>query len=439
MAERRLTDAAVQRIKPPTPGPGGSVRQDDHWDRLDGGGSLGLRVSSNGVRSWVIAPRVLVGGQRLKVRVTLGRYPGMSLAEARERAREAFVVAGQGKDPRELVTRARQALVDVSRGTFGVLADEFLAKHADRKLRVTTAKEYRRALKGEHAAHWQERPIGQITKRDVLDVLEPIADEHPIWANRLLAYLRKFFGWCAERDIIEAVPTDRVRPPARNTKRERALTGEEVAEVWAAIEEYGESFGALLKVLLLTGQRREEVAGMLWEELRGLEGDEPAWELPGSRTKNHLPHVVPLAPIVAAILRAVPRVVGSPHVFTTGRGHLCGFSRAKRRLDEIIAARRAKAKVPGVLAPWVVHDMRRTVSTRMHEDLGIAPHIVEAVLNHVSGARAGVAGTYNRALYVDDKRRALVAWANHVERLVSGASAAAIVVPLRQAAGRGNA
>lgn len=170
MPAKRLTDASVQKIKPPPAGPDGSVRQMDYLDRLDGGGSLGLRVSSNGVRSWVIQPRVLREGKRVRIRVTLGRYPEMSLATAREKARAALLAARCGQDPAAAVKQERQALIDESRRTFGVLADEFLAKYVGRECRPATEREYRRALKGPDVADWQDRLVAQITKRDVLDL-----------------------------------------------------------------------------------------------------------------------------------------------------------------------------------------------------------------------------------------------------------------------------
>ena len=143
----------------------------------------------------------------------------------------------------------------------------------------------------------------------------------------------------------------------------------------------------------------------------------------GERTKNGMPHVVPLSRQAAAILRALPRIGTSRFVFTTsGKTHVSGFSKSKKRLDALIARRRLEQGIQEPLPDFVVHDLRRTVSTRMHEELGIAPHIVEAVLNHVSGYRSGVARTYNRARYMDEKRKALAAWADHVQRLVeSGA------------------
>ena len=206
------------------------------------------------------------------------------------------------------------------------------------------------------------------------------------------------------------------------------LTPAEIVTFWKACDNIGGVFGALWKTLLLTGCRLREVSGMKHGEL----GDNNVWEVPSSRSKNHLTFVVPLPPQALAVINSVPVIEGAAgFVFTTnGRTPISGFSKAKKALDAEMA------KIAGQpIKPWRTHDLRRTVSTIMNElpddgGLGIAPHIVEAVLNHVSGGRANVAGTYNRSKYLSEKRVALQRWADHVEGLVSGRKAK--VVPLRK-------
>lgn len=424
-----LTDVMVRNARAPAPDVNGRIVQQDVWDEAIPG--FGLRLSSTGKKSWILGARFLKAGRRVFSRIVLGSYPAMTLSEARENARHAKLLASQNKDPRELIQKEKAARVDESRNTFSVVADEFLSKYVERKgLRPTTKRDYRHTLKGRDVAGWSDRPITSIAKRDILDAMDRIvARGSPVAANHLLAYLRKFFDWCAERGIIQEVPTERLKPPAKVAKRDRVLSAEEIKEVWTAMsaletsdepKQRGDVFGRLFKILMLTGQRREEVADMRWDELHGLEGHQATWELPGERTKNGRPHVVPLAPQAVAILRTVPRIGRSAHVFTTdGKVHVSGFSKAKLRLDAAIAKHRKKQRIPKPMAAFVVHDLRRTVSTRMHEDLGIAPHIVEVVLNHISGFRAGVAGTYNRALYLEEKRRALEQWAGYVDSLVA--------------------
>src|SRR5262249_35008813 len=155
--------------------------------------------------------------------------------------------------------------------------EDFMSKYVKRNgLELSTAGAYRRALCGKDVEHLKDQPITSITKRDVHDLLDSIVERgSPIAANRTLAYLRKFFNWCEERGVIPFAPTDKVRPPSKAVKRERALSNDEVAEVWAAFEKEGGTFGAMFKLLLLTGQRRDEVAGMRWDELKDLDGESP--------------------------------------------------------------------------------------------------------------------------------------------------------------------
>jgi integrase len=424
-----LTDTIVRNLKAPAHGEAGQIVQRDVWDEAIRG--FGLRVSSTGKKSWIVGVRILKEGRRVFSRIVLGTYPAMSLAQARENAREAKLLASQNKDPRELNEREKAARIKESRDTFGALVEEFLAKYVERKgLRSSTKRDYQHTLKGRDVVQWKQRPVASITKRDVRDAMDRIvARGAPVAANHFLAYVRRFFRWCVDEEYIEDAPTDRVSRPVEVKARERALSPAEITEVWDAIgalevsdepKQRGDVFGRIFKLLLLTGQRREEVAAMRWDELKNLKRPDAQWDLPGERTKNKLSHIVPLSRQAAAILRKTPRIGKSPFVFTTsGRSHVSGFSKAKIRLDDQIAKARKKRGVRQPIPEFVVHDLRRTVSTRMHEDLRIQPHIVEAVLNHVSGHRAGVAGTYNRALYLDEKRAALQAWADWVEALKS--------------------
>ncbi|MBI4864360.1 MAG: integrase family protein [Candidatus Riflebacteria bacterium] len=184
---------------------------------------FGLRVSSTGRKSWIVGVRVLKGGKRVFTRIVLGSYPGMSLAEAREKAREAKTLALEDKDPRAPRQKRRAVAVEQSRNTFGSLVDEFLTKYVKRKeLRATTVRDYIQTLRGKDVAPWKERPVASITKRDVLDALAGILDRGaPIEANHFLARLRRFFGWCAEREIIETVPTDRLKDAVGRTQGAR--------------------------------------------------------------------------------------------------------------------------------------------------------------------------------------------------------------------------
>jgi integrase len=405
MPRATLTAASVERLKPPVSG------QIEYYDRRLP--SFGLRVSYHGTRSWFVMTRL----DGKLIRVTLGKHPALSLAAAREEARRALDLAAVGTDPRLVRAQAKQERQEERRNTFSVCAEEFLQKHAGRRLRPSTQREYRRILTGFDTRPWRDRPIAKIAKRDILDVVEAIDGRgSPGAAKRALVYLRKFFNWCAERDIITAIPTDRIRPPHPEVKRDRILSEDELRDLLRALDADRGIFAPLLRVLLLTGQRRAEVAGMRWSELRDLEDDQTLWEIPGSRTKNKQSHLVPLVPAVRDILIALPRT-GDLVFTTTGETAVSGFGKVKARIDAWMTQERAERGLDAI-PPWTLHDLRRTMVTVMNEELSVAPHVVEAVVNHMSGlAKAGVAGVHNRALYLNDRRCALEMWSDYVQGL----------------------
>jgi len=405
MPRKKLTAAAVDKLKPPL------VGQVDYFDaHLP---SFGLRISYSGTKAWFVMARV--NGKLF--RATLGRYPALTLAEARAKAGNVMDMAASGIDPRTVEVEQRNQRDAELRNTFSKVAEEFMEKHVRRNLRSSTMREYQRILFGSDTKPWQGKPIATITKRDVLNLIDNINGRgSPGTANRALSYLRKFFNWCAEREVIERVPTDRLSLPNPETQRERVLTDEELRYVWQAFEAEKGLFGPLFKLLLLTGQRRGEVAGMRWDELQ-LNEKEAIWEIPVQRTKNKRPHIVPISTEVAKIITSLPRT-GELVFSVTGNTPVSGFGKAKARIDQHIADERTIQDLPH-LPGWTLHDLRRTMVTVMNDKLSIPPHIVEAVVNHVSGgAKAGVAGVYNRALYLNERCAALEAWSQWVLKTI---------------------
>ena len=284
MPKATLTAASVERLKSPRAG------QTDYFDRRLP--SFGLRLSYHGTKSWFVMTRL----DGKLVRFTLGKHPALSLAEARREARNVMDLTAVGKDPRRLRAESEQKRREERQNTYIACAAEFIEKHAERRLRPSTQREYRRILLGRDTNGWRDRPITQITKRDVLDAIEAIDRRgSPGAAKRVLVYLRKFFNWCAERDIVSMPPTDRIRPPHPEVKRDRVLSEQELRYLLRALEAELTIFGSVIYLLLLTGQRRAEVAGMRWSEIRDLETDAAVWEIPGERTKNKQRHLVPLS------------------------------------------------------------------------------------------------------------------------------------------------
>jgi len=410
-------------------------------------------IQPSGARSWAV--RYRAAGRPRKL--TLGAYPALELSDAREAAGEALRAAARGEDPataKQLARRAAKAEGAADLQLFGNVARTFLARHAKSKNRswretarllglvpdrtkpetATDPLEFG-AAKGGIADKWVTRHIGEIERGDVIALLDDIVDRGaPIAANRTLAALSKLFSWATERGLIGSSPVTAVRPPAPEVSRDRALSDDEIRWFWKATEQVGYPFGWLAQVLLLTGQRRDEVAGMTAGELDGMK-----WLIPRDRAKNNHAHVVPLSEKVLATLEAAPRIVG-PKSFiftTTGETPVSGWSRAKNRLDqEMLAAARREAVERGddpetVSIPrWTLHDLRRTAASGMAR-LGIAVHVVERLLNHRSGTIRGVAAIYNRHDYWTEREAASEAWGRYVGSLVSGGKSAKNVVPLR--------
>jgi integrase len=268
---------------------------------------------------------------------------------------------------------------------------------------------------------WRTRPIATITDRDVIDLIDGIvARGAGVMANRTLARLRALFNWAVEKRRLAASPIVRMSLPTTERARDRVLSDDELRSFWQACDEIGPPFGPLCKLLLLTAQRRDEVAGMTWAEV---DLDKKTWVIPRHRTKNHREHEVQLSAAAVAVLQSISRTTGDSLLFTTtGETPVSGFSKAKRRLDAVILAHKGD-EIP----QWTLHDLRRTAASGMAR-LNFPPHVVDKVLNHVSGAISGVAAVYNRHAYLDERRVALEGWGRHVEGLVTQAPANVVVL-----------
>ena len=286
------------------------------------------------------------------------------------------------------------------------VAARFITQHANRKLRVRSAAEIERLLKNEIVPPWRGRRLSQITRGDIHELLDGIIERgNPVKANRALSVLRTMSTWAVERSIIEVNPCAGVKPPTVEIARDRgSLSDNELAAVWRAADGLAQPYGAFIKLLILTGQRRTEVAAMEWREI---DLDAKLWTLPKARAKNNREHIIPLSDPAVAIIRALPRIADSNFVFTfCGRRSICAYENIKDRLDALLPP----------MAPWVFHELRRTFASGCAR-LGIAVHVVEAALNHRSGTIKGVAAVYNRYSYDAEKRAAMDMWARHVEAM----------------------
>ena len=403
------------------------------WDTVTPG--LALRIHSGGKRSWCITTRI----HGRQVRRTIGSTATYKLAEARDLARDVLRDAQAGRDTfskdarKQAAEQARREAERAQANTFRSVAEAWLAdtgRKGGAELRSKAAIE--KQLEADVYATLGAIPAPEIKRADVRDLVRDIAKTRPIAANRTLAIVRRALQWAVEQDKLDTNPAAGIDPPAQEQSRSRVLTEAELTRVWRAADTLGYPVGPWLKLMVLTGQRRTEVGGMRRPEINGND-----WIIPATRTKNGREHIVPLAPIALEIIESVPRLDGGEHVFVSGRARtrdpegqritdrpMSGWGKVKARLDRAIAEAAAKAAKEKLdiekhaLPDWTFHDLRRTMVTVMNETLRIEPHVIEAVVNHVSGpAKAGVAGVYNRAQYLPQRREALTAWANYIVTL----------------------
>lgn len=349
-----------------------------------------LRVSKTGGKVWYVTPRV----EGKSCRIKIGRYPILTLAEARDRARVLLRDAQLGRLGKDRLQPERLP-------TLRDIAPQFIELYA--KKRNKDWKETESVLK--KFAALDGKYLRDIKRPEVVRILDEVAARTPVRANRALAALKKLMSWCVDRGTIEFNPLSGLKPPTKEVPRDRVLSDKELISCWLTAENEGTPFAQFVKLLILTGQRRGEVAGMRWSEVdfeRGI------WTIPAMRAKNATVHTVPLAPLALDTLKSMPRFLNSDLVFTTnGQTPVSGFGRLKDRLDKGVT-----------VSDWRVHDIRRTAATNL-AIMGVQPHVIEAVLNHKSGIVSGVAAVYNRHAYFAEKQTALKMWSERVGVLIA--------------------
>ena len=412
-----ITDAMVQRVKPAPKG-----KRIEHWDAVVPG--FGLRVTDAGGKSFFLRTRS--GAEQLRMSWP---YPATSLGAAREAAKAVLSDLSQGIDPKEKKVEAEREAARTKANTIEEVCALFIERYA--KPKNKSWQETDRTFKANVIPRWSGRPVTKITKRDVIDLLDSVIDRgSPIMANRVLACVRKLFGWCVERGILEHSPAAGIKAPGREVSRDRVLSDDELVAVWRAASAQGWPFGPLVQLLILTAQRRDEVGEMAWDEI---DFERALWTIPRERAKNGLAHEVPLSRPALELLSNLPRV-GSLVFTTTGKTAVSGFSKAKASIDTKMLKSRQKAltdagadpKSATPMADWIIHDLRRTATTGMAQ-LGVPPHIADKILNHKTGSIQGVAAVYNRHGYLEERRHALEAWAAQVERLLKPAATEKVV------------
>jgi integrase len=355
---------------------------------------LYLIVQPSGVKSWAVRYRV---GRRSRKLTLAGRYPAVTLAKARQAARTALESLAVGADP---ATAKRQ----------GTPADDTLAAHIAlyrekhvSTVRAGTAANINRELENMQDA-WPGRSLRSISKKDVVAFIDKAMNRGPSAGVTAWKVAKAFFAWSEAREDDFASPARSIRKPAKEKSRDRVLDDAELKLTWEAADAAGGAAGALVKLLILSGARRNEMTELARDEIAA-----DAIELPADRTKNGLPHTIPITPMMRRVFDTVP---------ATGRFVLNG---ADRPFGDHSGA---KEKVAPAMRPWTFHDLRRSFASGLQR-LGVAPHIVELTLNHRSGTFSGVAGIYQRHRYAKEVREAFELWSKHIEALIIQRAAAA--------------
>ncbi|MBU3922021.1 site-specific integrase [Hyphomonas sp.] len=387
---RRLTAAEIDAAKP----------RAQRYEISDGRSPLRLVVFPTGAKSWAVRYRVS-GRQR---KLTLGKYPAITLKDARLAASDTVSKAAQGID---LAGQKQRAKIDQAE-TVRALAARYIENWQKPRNRTWKAAEHslNQAL---------VRPLGpylirDVTRRDLIRVLE---GKH----RRTMACVQKFFRWTVEQGVLAASPADGIRCAAPINSRDRVLSDQEIRAFFAVLHELGDPWASMFELLILTGQRRGEVAGAVWSEI---DLQERAWTLPKERVKNSRSHHVPLSRRAHEIVSTLSSKGKSNFLFPADRGGIgtaSGFTRIKRRLDALMLEHLRKSSQLAELPNWTIHDLRRTAATGMARE-GVPPHVVEAVLNHSSGRISGVAAIYNRFDYGKEKRAALEMWSAALGRIM---------------------
>jgi integrase len=388
----RLTKSAIDAL--PTP-------QSDtvYWDA--GCPGFGVKITPKGRKVFIVLYRTGGAGSKLR-KYTIGPYGRMTLHQARVAAQKVFVAKLEGRDP---AAEKREAKRRVVADRVEDLLENFISQRLSQN---RSGGEIARLLRREVGKAWNGKSIHEISKRDVVEVISAIEQRGaPIAANKALKSIKTFLRWCVGRAVLDQSPAEGVPLPTKEVTRDRVLDDQELAQVILAARKIGGPYGGIVELLALTGQRREEVARLTWEEL---DIERRIWTIAQSRTKNAKAHVVHLSEQSLEVLKRAERQ--GPLVFSKlGVKPFQEFSRAKSLLDQISGVSR-----------WRLHDLRRTCVSGMAR-LGIAPHVADKILNHQAGTISGVAAVYQRHEFLAERRKALDVWGAHVSQLLKYAGA----------------
>ncbi len=376
-----------------------------YWDKELTG--FGLKVTKNGSKSYVVQYRM--GGRGAPVRrYTIGKHGAPWTPDlARKRAQELLIAVKSGIDPSEREQIERRKANELA---FDRYAQEFVERYA-KSNQPKSWSQAESVLRVNAIPTFKSKPLNKITRRDVSALLESVSETRPPTARYLHATLRKLFRWAVGRGDLEISPMSNMEAPAPPVSRDRVLDDCELRALWLASKELTFPFGPLTRLLIATGQRRSEVSAICWSQL-DLEGGN--WTIPADLAKNGVAHIVPLNHLAIRELLELRSLQINDMIFSrTGSTPPSGWSKAKRRLDH-----RLSNLVDEPVSHWRLHDIRRTFATGMQR-LGVRHEVTEALLNHVSGAKSGIVGVYQRYDWAPEKQAALEAWSNALDHLMS--------------------
>ena len=387
MPRIKLTKSAIDALRTPS-------SDVVYWDAASPG--FGVKVTPQGRKVFVVLYRIGGAGARVG-KYTIAPYGRVTLHQARVAAQKVFAAKLEGRDA---AAEKREAKRRVVADRVDDLLESFIAQRLSKNRSVA---EISRLLRREVGKPWAGRSIHEITKRDVVEVVSAIEQRGaPGTANKTLKSIKTFLHWCVGRAVLDRSPAEGVPLPAKEVARDRVLNDEELAQVILAARKIGGPYGGIVELLALTGQRREEVAGLPWEEL---DLPQRIWTIPKARTKNAKAHIVQLSKQAMATLTHADR--RGPLVFSPlGTKTFQDFTHAKRLLDHL----------SGVTG-WRLHDLRRTCVSGMAR-LGVAPHVADKILNHQAGTISGVAAVYQRHEFLAERQAALELWGVHVDRVL---------------------
>jgi integrase len=397
MPRVKLTKSVIDAL--PTPS-----KETVHWDT--GCPGFGVKITPKGRKIFVVLYRTAGGGSRLR-KYTIGPYGRVTLHQARLTAQKVFAAKLEGRD---LAAEKKDSRKRMVADRVDDLLEAFIAQHVSQN---RSAPEISRMLRREIGSAWGSRSIHEITKRDVIDIVSAIEQRGaPVAANKALKAIKTFFRWSIGRAVLDRSPADGVPLPAKQVARDRVLSDSELARVILAARQIDGPYGAIVEVLALTGQRREEVARCTWHEI---DLKTRTWKISSDRTKNAKSHEVHLSgPVIAVLSRANEQ---GKFVFSrSADSSFQAFSPAKRELD----------RLSGV-TEWRLHDLRRTCVSGMAR-LGIAPHVADKILNHQAGTISGVAAVYQRHDFLAERREALETWGTHIRQIIGDENIALRIV-----------